>query len=179
MKYFLDGFLRGVISDHISIQYLVHEGKQDLDKSIPRKLRGWRTPHSYFVVVRDKDGEDLNRLNERLCGLCRDSGRPDTLIKLAVHHLESWVLGDFEALATAFDMPGLRKMGGTKKYRNPDLLANASEEISRLVPGYQKVSGAREVARFIDPNINTSPSFIDFISGLTGFVDEHLPRAGA
>ena len=33
-----------------------HEGKQDLEKSIPRKLRAWREPSAHFIVVRDNDG---------------------------------------------------------------------------------------------------------------------------
>jgi len=35
-----------------------HEGKQDLEKSISRKLRAWREPGARFVVVRDNDGGD-------------------------------------------------------------------------------------------------------------------------
>lgn len=170
MRYFIDGFIHRVIPEGVHVQYLVHEGKQDLEKSIPRKLRGWRVPDSYFVIVRDKDGEEPLKLKQRLRNMCAENERPDALIRIAVHHLESWVLGDFRAVALAFDKPNLVSMSVNKKYRNPDVLANASEEMSRIIPGYQKVSGAREVSKFIDPDNNNSPSFNTFLKGVKDLV---------
>jgi hypothetical protein len=52
-----------------------HEGKQDLEKSVPRKLRAWREPGVRFVVVRDNDGSDCRALKARLVDLCRGVGR--------------------------------------------------------------------------------------------------------
>lgn len=70
-----------------------HEGKQDLDKSIPIKLKHWNVPNSWFVVVRDKDQSDCVQLKQRLKQLCEANGRPETLIRIGVHELESWFLG--------------------------------------------------------------------------------------
>lgn len=157
MKHFLAGFMPSIVPEHFSVTYLVHEGKQDLEKSIPRKIRGWQVPNSCFIVIRDKDGEDPIVLKDRLRALCVE--RPDTLVRIPVHHLESWILGDMQALATAFNKPNLVAMSRHRKFRNPDLLANASEELSRLVPGYQKVGGARTVSPYIDIEKNLSRSF--------------------
>ncbi|NBB58919.1 DUF4276 family protein [Pseudomonas sp. ODNR1LW] len=170
MRYFIDGFIRRVLPEGVNVQYLVHEGKQDLDKSIPRKLKAWKIPNSYFVIVRDKDAEDPLKLKKRLSDMCVANDRPDTLIRIAVHHLESWVLGDFNAVALAFNKPNLKALSANRKYRNPDMLANASEEVSRLIPGYQKVNGAREVSKYIDPNNNSSSSFNVFVSGVRSLV---------
>lgn len=52
-----------------------HEGKQDLEKSIPRKLQAWREPGVRFVVLRDDDGADCRALESRRVELCRDAGR--------------------------------------------------------------------------------------------------------
>lgn len=173
MRYFIDGFIHRVLPQGVNVQYLVHEGKQDLEKSIPRKLRAWRVPDSYFIIVRDKDGEEPLKLKKRLADMCVDNERPESLVRIAVHHLESWVLGDFGAVALAFNKPNLRALSGNRKYRNPDVLANASEEISRIIPGYQKVSGAREVSKFIDPDNNLSPSFNVFLTGIKRLVAMH------
>lgn len=175
MRYFLEGFIHNVLPGDVTVQYLVHEGKQDLEKSIPRKIRAWKVPDSYFVIVRDKDSEDPLRLKKRLIDMCVDNGRPDTLVRIAVHHLESWVLGDFSAVAKAFDKPNLIGLSVNRKYRNPDVLANASQEIMRLIPGYQKVSGAREVSKHIDHTVNLSPSFNVFLSGIEGLIARHHP----
>lgn len=39
MKVFLEGLLPRVLPEHIGVQLIPHEGKSDLEKSIPRKLR--------------------------------------------------------------------------------------------------------------------------------------------
>lgn len=164
MKYFLDGFMKNFLPDHFTVTYLVHEGKQDLEKSIPRKLRAWNIPNSHFIIIRDKDGESPLVLKARLRALCAD--RPESLIRIAVHHLESWILGDMNALATAFKKPALAALSSNRKFRNPDILANASQEISKLIPGYQKVNGARSVAPHLNVDVNLSPSFNLFVSDL-------------
>ncbi len=63
MKHFLAGFMSRIIPENFSVTYLVHEGKQDLERSIPRKIRGWQVPNSCFIVVRDlKMVRSLSRL---------------------------------------------------------------------------------------------------------------------
>ena len=57
---------------------IAHEGKNDLEKSVPRKLRAWAVPGDRFVVVRDNDGSDC-ALKARLVFLCQSAGRADTL----------------------------------------------------------------------------------------------------
>ena len=85
-----------------------HQGKQDLEKSIPRKLRAWQEPGVRFVIVRDKDEGDCRRVKAALYSLCQAGRREDSLIRIACHELEAWYLGDTEALATAFGNESLR-----------------------------------------------------------------------
>jgi hypothetical protein len=46
MQAFLAGFLPRILPDGVGFQLVPHEGKTDLERSIPRKLRGWRTPET-------------------------------------------------------------------------------------------------------------------------------------
>jgi len=46
---------------------ITHEGKCDLEKSIPRKLRAWAVPGDRFVVLRDNDGGDCLALKGPCC----------------------------------------------------------------------------------------------------------------
>ena len=46
-------------------QCVPHDGKDDLERSIPRKLRGWREPGVRFVIVRDNDRGDCIALWEK------------------------------------------------------------------------------------------------------------------
>jgi hypothetical protein len=47
-------------------------------------------------------------------------------------------------------MPSLVPLQRKAKYRNPDNLMNAAQELKRIVPGYQKVQGARLIAEHVD-----------------------------
>ena len=51
MKVLLDGLLPRLFPD-VAFLCVPHEGKQDLEKSLPRKLRAWREPGVRFVVLR-------------------------------------------------------------------------------------------------------------------------------
>ncbi|OED41000.1 hypothetical protein ACH42_15090 [Endozoicomonas sp. (ex Bugula neritina AB1)] len=170
-KIMLESLLPRVLPPAVSFLCIAHEGKQDLEKSIPIKLKHWNVPNSWFVVIRDKDQGDCVELKQRLKKLCETSDRPETLIRIAVHELESWFLGDLAAVGTAFDLPKLASKQQSKKFRNPDALANAQEELKKLVKGYQKMAGARKIAPHLSLNTNTSVSFQNLLSGLQAYLE--------
>lgn len=165
MKVFLDELLPRTYPE---LDYLcvVHEGKNDLEKSIPRKLRGWRDPGSAFVVIRDNDGSDCLVVKSRLRELCASAGRPETVIRIACQELEAWYLGDPEALAEAFDDPRLAELSRRSRYRDPDAVTRPSAELARLVPAFQKVKGARAMGKHVDPHRCTSRSFQVFVAAV-------------
>ena len=162
MKTLLDGLLPRLLP---GIQFICvpHEGKQDLEKSIPRKLRAWKEPGVCFVVVRDNDGGDCYTLKKRLLELCVESERSDALVRLACQELEAWYFGDSSALAVAFGNARLNGIERKARYRDPDAIQKPSIELSRLVPEFQKVSGARRMARYLSRNGNRSHSFQVFM----------------
>ncbi len=65
-----------------------HEGKQDLEKSIPRKLRAWNEAGVRFVVIRDNDRDECKKVKSRLRNVCEQAGRPETVIRIACQELE-------------------------------------------------------------------------------------------
>jgi hypothetical protein len=153
-------------------RFISHEGKSDLEKSIPRKLKAWRTPGVRFVVVRDKDQGDCHATKDKLLDLCRQGRRPDTLVRIVCHHLESWYLGDLAAVETAFALNGIARRQNQRKFRDPDALANAEQELRRLVPQYQNIAGSREIAPHLDVDNNRSHSFNVFLSGVRSLFTE-------
>lgn len=127
-------------------RYVVFEGKQDLEKGLPGKLRGWKAPDTLFVVLRDKDNGDCLRIKNRLAEICRDAGKPNALIRIACHELESWYLGDLAAIEQGLGIHGLSRHQMKEKYRDPDRLANPVQELQRLTGNrYRKVSGSRDL----------------------------------
>jgi Domain of unknown function (DUF4276) len=169
MKALLDGLLPRIFPGLIEMQHfqcVPHEGKTDLDHSIPRKLRAWREPGVRFVVVRDNDNQDCIDLKARLAKLCSDSGRPDTLIRLVCQELESWYIGDLKALQEAFPDHKIYIPVNRKKYNNPDDWQKPSEEVRRLARSFQKLTGARIMATELRRTENCSRSFQTFLDGI-------------
>jgi len=145
---------------------VAHEGKQDLEKSIPRKLRAWCEPDVRFIIVRDNDGGDCHALKKRLTHLCETSGRSDAMVRIACQELEAWYLGDADALAAAFGNELLRNIGKKARYRNPDTIQQPSREVAKLIPAFQKVSGARRMGHTLSRHDNRSRSFQVFMDGV-------------
>ena len=165
MKVLLEGLLPRIFPELI-FQCIHHEGKSDLEKSIPRKLRAWREPGVRFVVLRDNDGTDCIFLKQRLLKVCSDAGRKDTLVRIVCEELEAWYLGEPDALAEAFNDEKLRGIGRKAKFRKPDDVQKPSDDLKRLVPEFQKVGGARAMADHLSRKRNKSPSFRALLSGL-------------
>ena len=157
LKVLLDNLLPRLLPG-ISFLCLAHEGKSDLEKSIPKKIRAWNVPGDRFVVVRDNDGGDCKALKQRLLSLCARAGRDDVLVRIACQELEAWYLGDPGALARAFAKDSLKYIGRKTRYRNPDDITQPSREIENLIPKFQKISGARRLAPYMERENNRSRS---------------------
>lgn len=170
MKALLDVLLPQILPTHIRFLCIPHQGKQDLEKSIPRKLRAWQAPNTFFVIVRDKDRADCLEVKKHLVTLCEQAGRGDSLVRIACHELESWFLGDLAAVEKAFGIKNLADQQQKRKYKEPDKLANAPEELEKLVKGYRKISGAKAIAVYMDIHQNYSHSFNCFIKGVNGLI---------
>ncbi|MDM7995890.1 MAG: DUF4276 family protein [Acidobacteriota bacterium] len=165
MKILLDGLLPRLFPG-INFLCVPHEGKQDLEKSIPRKLKAWREPGVRFVIVRDNDNADCEELKAALLELCRNGGRADSLVRLACQELEAWYFGEPESLANAYARQDLAAIGQRARYRDPDTIQTPSAELSRLIPEFQKISGARRMSEILQGTNNSSRSFTVFCRGI-------------
>lgn len=151
----------------VHFQCVPHHGKTDLERSIPKKLKGWKEPSVRFVVLEDNDNCECSSLKRRLTESAIASGRPDTLVRIVCQELESWYIGDLKALAEAFGDAGLDKPAHRKRYEIPDKWQKPSVELKRLIPSFQKGSGARLMGMALGQYENFSHSFNTFVSGLT------------
>ena len=153
------------------ITYISHHGKNDLKKSIPRKLRGWNVPNTKFVILIDQDRKDCYKLKDELIQLVSNTNHPDAMIRIVCNELESWFLGDLAAVRQAYKVN--KNIGqDSKKYREPDKLQNAKEELKSIVPSYQPLSGARSIAPCLNVNQNKSHSFNVFIKGIKNLAEQ-------
>jgi len=169
----LDIILPKILPKAVEFLCIPHEGKSDLQNSIPRKLRNWKEPNIKFVIVHDKDSNDCIKLKTELKNLAKNSHRGDTLVRIICTELESWFLGDLTAVEKAFGI-NLSKKKNKAIYRNPDNnIQNAKQELRKLIPQYQPISGSRKIAPEMNFKDNKSKSFHVFMDGVKRYVSEH------
>ena len=163
----LKGLLPRVLPDVIAFQYVVFEGKQDLEKNIVRRLRGWRAPNCVFIVLRDQDAGDCLVIKQTLAAKCHEAGKPETVVRIACRELESWYFGDLAAVERGLGVANLVRYGNTQQYRVPDAIRAPATELSKITRNtYQKVSGSRDIGPELSPDANKSRSFQVFIEGV-------------
>ena len=177
-----------------AVSFNIHpfQGKPDLLKSLPARLRGYRywLPEDWRIVVLiDADQDDCRQLKEQLeqvalrSGLTTKSspgieGEFQVLNRLAVEELEAWFFGDVDALRAVF--PRLNPhLDRQSKYRNPDAISGGTWEVlERLLNrhgyyrgGMPKIEVAREVSKHMILDRNRSHSFRVFRQGLLALIE--------
>lgn len=63
-------------------------GKSDLEKSFPDRMKKWNYGNPMFVVLRDNDGSDCKQLKQRLEKLAQPMSKPFK-IRVVCQELES------------------------------------------------------------------------------------------
>jgi hypothetical protein len=172
MEETLKGLLPRILPINTPLKYIKFQGKQDLEKNLKRKLRGYLVHGARFVVLRDQDSGDCRAIKQRLRELCIQSNRPDTLIRIVCRELESWFLGDLAAVETALGISGLSQRQSEKKFRSPDKHNNAKQILTNLTDGkYRAISSSRAIGPHLNLEENTSHSFRVFIQGVKNLAE--------
>lgn len=165
----LETLLPRLLQEDMSFRLITFEGKQDLQKQMMRKIRGYTNPRARFIMLQDQDSfPDCRVLKARLVELCAQSGRlADCLVRIACKELETYYLADLAAVERALAITGLSSKQGIEKFRTPDRLGNPSKELKSLTRDrYEKVAGSRKMGQHLDLQNERSPSFRNLISGI-------------
>jgi hypothetical protein len=168
----LAGILPRLLSDNVIPRFITFEGKQDLERQLIRRLRGYQNPGAVFVVMRDQDSQpDCRVIKTRLASMCQEAGRPDALARIACRELESFYLADLSAVERGLGLSNVAKHQHGAKFRNPDQTVSPAVELAKLSRGqYQKVSGSRAISPYLDLENTRSPSFHNLIKGIRRIV---------
>ena len=168
MKEVLNIILPKILPPDTEFRIIPHNGKSDLAASIPKKLQAWQNPDDRFVIVHDQDSNDCVSLKNELLKLCANS-RNTCLVRIVCKELEAWYFGDLNAVSRAYGK-NLKNLSNKRKYRTPDTIANAKEEICKLISSHQQISGAQKIAPYMDIDKNTSHCFNVFVDGVRRIV---------
>lgn len=115
-----------------------HQVKSDLKKSLQKKIKTYsKMPDTVGIfVLHDQDSNDCKLLKDSLKKICSDSSKDlKCMIRIVCRELESWYLGDLNAIEKSYINFKSSKYLNKAKFRNPDNL-NAYQEIIKLVPSF-------------------------------------------
>jgi hypothetical protein len=156
-----------------TVRVLGHDGKNDLEKRLPGRLRAIANPaDARFIVLRDNDGGDCSKLKERLLEQVPPDKAARVKIRIVMQELESWYLGQPLALAACglISTETAKRMGRAAKYRDPDMLINAKREFIKLHGrANQQITMAQMIGPHLAEDENTSRSLRMFLSTLREF----------
>jgi hypothetical protein len=180
-----------ILEPKISCRIHPYQGKQDLLKKLPNRLKGykaWLPADWRIVVLVDADNQDCKKLKAQLETIAstsnlstksatRNSATSQVLNRLAIEELEAWFFGDIVALNAAYPRIPLN-LSNKAKYRNPDSIVGGTwealeRELKRVgyySSGLPKVTAAREISQHMVPGRNRSHSFQVFHQGLLEIV---------
>lgn len=176
-----------IVGHEATIKSHVFQGKQDLLKKLPARLRAYISYMKedwVIVVLIDRDNEKCHDLKARLNQIADQAGlttrtkanssdRYQVLNRIAIEELEAWYFGDIPALRAAFPKVS-RNTGQQAGYRDPDNIAGGtSEALERLLKrhdyyrgGLAKKDAARKIAAHLSVDNNSSKSFAVFRDAL-------------
>ena len=189
----LSTILSKIFSPDVPYHFHVFEGKHDLLKKLPVRLKGYRhwIPDDWRIVVLvDEDRKDCLEMKEKLENAAREAGfrtkssttsegNFQVVNRLAVEELEAWFFGDPKAIRKAYPKisTGFQYQA---RYRNPDAIPGGTyEALERLLirKNYYKgrlpkIEVAHNIAQHMEPHRNRSKSFQVFVEGLKACVGE-------
>jgi hypothetical protein len=186
----LQAIVPKIAGQETSFQVHPFEGKPDLLKRLPDRLkayRNWLPADWRIVVLVDEDRQDCLKLKRQLEGMCVRAGistktkpRPDGFFhavnRIAVEELEAWFFGDPQAVLAAY--PGVAPgFAQGRRFRDPDAISGGTAEaLGRILRragyyrgGLGKIQAARDIACHMDPGRNRSRSFCHFRDALGQF----------
>ncbi len=143
-----------------------HQGKSDLKKSIRAKIPVFAHFHDpvSVIILHDQDSADCKLLKEEIRQICGQYNR-QLLIRIVCRELESWYLGDLNAIELAYPKFKSKTYKNRATLRNPDNL-NAKDYLKSILPEYREISSSREISKHLDVKSNNSESFKQFVMGV-------------
>ena len=169
MKITLENLLPKLGIDLYSVTIIAHQGKSDLERSIPKKLRAWLVPNARFLILRDNDRGDCHARKAHLVELAAGAGKAEqSRVRIVCQELEAWFLADLPALVAAGYLAAGKLPAFSRK--DPDSIAHPVREMERLRPGYGKGIGATNIAPHLDPANIRSASFRNTIQAIRDLI---------
>lgn len=161
---------------NISFQVYPHQGKQDLERALRTTIPSLcKIPDSRIIVTRDQDSGDCLRLKRELSEKMESHCFCPYKIRIVCRELESWFLGDLEAIEKAYPQFKSKNFKNKANLRDVDAIVNPSEYLLKLLPPYSsskylpKLEVVKRISSHMNIDKNLSRSFGHFIKTVKEF----------
>jgi hypothetical protein len=173
MKNVLEILLPKILPSNYTFRIFSHQGKQDLEKAIEKTIPTLsKIPGAKIIVTRDQDNEDCKVLKQNLIDKLKTNCTSPFLVRILCHELETWFLGDMQAIEKAYNRFKADQYINKKNYRDVDNIRYPNKELLKIIPEYQgrsrlpKIEVSEKITNHLDFERNTSTSFNFFVSGV-------------
>lgn len=180
IKAALTHLLPQIFSSHVTFTIHPFQGKPDLMKKLPKRLKGycsWLPNDWKIIILIDEDRQECQQLKMELETIAQKAGfvTKSSVIKnqvfqvvnrIVIEELEAWFFGDVEAICQAY--PRVKSsLANQKRYRDPDaILGGTWEALERELKkagyhqgGLEKYKASGDIAKYMSPQVNRSKSF--------------------
>lgn len=164
------------IAPDIRYRIYTHQGKQDLEKALPKTIPSVsQVPNARIIVIRDQDSSDCIELKSDLERLINHNCHCPYLIRIACKELESWFLGDLQAIKKAFPRFKPESYINKSLFRDVDRIVNPSDKLFDIISAStgeivvsKRILSSR-ISPYLDIERNRSNSFNQFKNAVVRF----------
>lgn len=169
MKATLEALLPRLGAARGTWRVIAFDGAGELERQLPRQLPALREGGDKVLILRDNDNRDCTARKTGLSRMAAENGPPRAVVRIVCQMLEAWFIGD----SAAFARSGLvREDSIPRKLRtcDPDALRNPKQDLRRLRPDYNPITGAQRIAPHLSLDRNRSASFRATVAALRAMI---------
>jgi hypothetical protein len=178
IKNVFDSLLPQILPENVSFVVHPHQGKQDLEKALQSIVPSIsKIPYVKILITRDQDEDDCKILKNKLSAIVDKKCSCDYFVRIVCKELESWFLGDVQAIEKAYPRFEKQRYVDKPQFRNVDNVQKPSEYLKTILPNYAsrkslpKLETSKNIAAYMNIANNTSPSFNHTINAIKKLIN--------
>jgi hypothetical protein len=168
-----------ILPEGIDFRVHSHQGKKDLENALRTTVPTIsKIPGSRILITQDQDCGDCEEVKKSLLNLVEKHCKSRFLIRIVCRELESWFLGDLNAIAQAYPRFKPDQYQKKAKFREVDSILSPNKVLLSIIPEYKnkevlpKLETSKKIAPFLNLRNNASVSFNQTLSGVERLIND-------
>ncbi len=177
-KNVFESILPNLLPTDVQYRIYPHQGKQDLEKAIQRTVPSIsKIPGSKILITQDQDSADCIEVKNNIINLISNKCECEYFVRIVCRELESWFLGDLQAVQKAYPRFKPEHHQAKADFRNVDKIANANKFLLKIIPEYSdrenlpKLEASESISKYLDLENNSSTSFNQTVSAIKKLIE--------